>query len=356
MHRPFSLAVRSLDPAAESASRPNPQAFSARCAPRVAWRGLRGGSGALLGFGLLAVVFGGGCDNISLSNGADFSGAANAAGPAPSQHVDSGAEAGPAASAPVDGAPGVVAPTPSEDAGVASVTTGNPLCFYSYAADSGAHNCQPDTSSQCGDDAGAYHPPSDDAGDGGEPASACHVWADPEGQKCLAAGPGLDGAQCQSGTDCAAGFECVGSPGQCRHYCCGGNASCDSASATFCDVQSMASGTSSGTKSSLNVPVCEPVRPCTLLVGAGAGSCPSGETCAVVKDDGTTSCVAIGNVGIGGDCGVYHCAAQLTCLGAIGSRKCFQLCEVDSPTVCPTGTTCTSSAQLFANANVGICQ
>jgi hypothetical protein len=29
---------------------------------------------------------------------------------------------------------------------------------------------------------------------------------------------------------------------------------------------------------------------------------------------------------------------------------------MDSPTNCPSGTTCTSSAQLFSNANVGICQ
>jgi hypothetical protein len=121
-------------------------------------------------------------------------------------------------------------------------------------------------------------------------------------------------------------------------------------SATFCDVQPTAVG-------GLNVPVCEPVTSCTLLLtGTGNGSCPKGETCAVVKDDGTTSCVQIGTVGIGGDCDVYHCAAELTCLGPAGSRTCFQLCQVDAPAACPSGTTCMSSAQLFTNANVGICQ
>ena len=34
----------------------------------------------------------------------------------------------------------------------------------------------------------------------------------------------------------------------------------------------------------------------------------------------------------------------------------LQLCQVDAPTACPTGKTCTSSAQLFTNANIGICQ
>jgi hypothetical protein len=75
-----------------------------------------------------------------------------------------------------------------------------------------------------------------------------------------------------------------------------------------------------------------------------------------VKDDGTTSCISVGPVAVGGDCDVYHCAAGLTCLGAAGSRTCFQLCQVDTPGICPYDTTCTSSAQLFTNASVGICQ
>ena len=168
-------------------------------------------------------------------------------------------------------------------------------------------------------------------------------------------GAGGDGAQCQVSTDCAADFECVGSPGQCRHYCCGGNASCTAATdvttgTTFCDLQPTTQGGRS-------VPVCEPVTSCTLLLtGTANGSCPSGETCAVVMDNGTTSCVEIGPVGVGGDCETAHCANGLTCLGSEGNRTCFQLCQVDSPATCPRDTMCTSSAQLFTNANVGICQ
>jgi hypothetical protein len=303
------------------------------------------------------VAAGAACGNIGLS-------AAEASLPSSGgfgHEADASSDAG-AATPPLGGAdalgPGAA------DSAAASASVGNPLCFFGYS-DGGVHFCQPDTSSQCAqpaeEDAGTFtgwedaSPGTAGGGDAGGVRSACHVEPLPTGQACLTAGSGGDGAQCQKSTDCADSFECVGSPGQCRHYCCGGNASCDQASnettgTTFCDVQP-------AVPSGLNVPVCEPVRSCTLLLtGTGNGSCPQGETCAVVKDDGTTSCVTIGTVGIGGDCDVYHCAADLTCLGAAGSRTCFQLCEVDSPGACPTGTTCTSSAQLFTNANVGICQ
>jgi hypothetical protein len=289
------------------------------------------------------------CGNISLTNTSESVPSGSGGYEVPDAAVD--------ASLPISSPDGANAGggLPAADAGVATGSTastnGDPLCNYSFAPDGGVHVCEPDTSKECAEsaDSGAYSPPAlDDGGDGAAPLSACHVV--PSGQTCGAAGPGGDGAQCQTGADCAESFECVGSPGQCRHYCCGGNATCDGDSnvtmgSTFCDVQTTASA-------GLYVPVCEPVTRCTLLL---AGTCPQGETCAVVKDDGTTSCVAIGNVGIGRSCNQYHCAAELTCLGAVGSRTCFQLCEVDAP-VCPNGMTCMSSAQLFANANVGICR
>ena len=271
-------------------------------------------------------------------------------------------------------------PTPGEagaDAGgAASTERGSPLCSFGIGG-ALSYACYPDTSAMCspsGDDAGvAYYPTSDEGGasDGGADASppktACHLIGST--QACTVAGEGRDGAQCQSATDCAADFECiegVGTPGQCRHYCCSGNSSCGStANPTFCDVQSMASG-------GLDVPVCMPVSSCTLLApmdaGAAPGMCAANETCAVVKDDGTTSCVRVGVAQMGDGCegdapqasadtggDPYHCAAGLTCLGAVGSRTCFKLCSVALPS-CPTGTTCTSSAQLFTDATVGICQ
>jgi len=277
------------------------------------------------------------------------------------------------------------------DAGVAApAVTGSPLCNYGFANTS-AHTCVPDSddagAQQCLDtvadaapqesqttprdaggdnggdsadagtgvpvassDAGAAVPPPVDAAP--QPTPACHVveqtgtdggaWVT---QTCTIAGSGQDGAQCQASTDCAATFECVGMPGQCRHYCCAGNTVCDAtASPSFCDVQPVVSG-------KFNVPVCMPISGCALF-----GTCPTNQTCAVVKDDGTTSCVEVGEAGVGNSCDETHCAAGLTCLGNPGARTCFQLCHVDLPADCPAGTTCSGSAQLSTNPQFGICQ
>jgi hypothetical protein len=319
---------------------------------------------SLLRMGSIAalVVAASACDSLVLSSDSpSFSGGASQSVPDASSSSDAGY--------PSLGGDGADAPSTLVDAGMASTSVGNPLCFFAFE-DGGAHECEPDTSGQCdsvaddagtftGWDAGVAPERGSDGGDGGDddaaapgpPLSACHVI--PNGQMCTVAGAGGDGAQCQMGTDCMAGFECVGSPGQCRHYCCAGNASCDLASdetagATFCDVQPIVTG-------GRNVPVCEPVTSCTLLAATGYGSCPKGATCAVVKDDGTTSCVEIGTLQVGGDCEAAHCAAGLTCLGAEGKRTCFQLCELEAP-ACPSEETCKTSAQLFTNGNVGICQ
>jgi hypothetical protein len=94
-----------------------------------------------------------------------------------------------------------------------------------------------------------------------------------------------------------------------------------------------------------------PISECALF-----GKCPTNQTCAVVKDDGTTSCVDVGTANVGEPCDEVHCAEGLTCLGNEGSRTCFQLCHVDSTTECPSDTTCTGSAQLFKDPQFGICQ
>jgi len=295
------------------------------------------------------------CGNISLTNGSEATPSGGAGFFAAADASTDAQGGGASVSIPpagVDAGDVIGSGTaPFADAGVASPTVGSWLCNYSYDSDAGAHVCQPDTSSQCPSVDAPGAPGDWDAGEDGGPA--CRVTVN--GQKCDSAGPGGDGAQCLTSKDCAVSFECVGSPGQCRHYCCSGNSTCDQAAAaaqtagpTFCDVQTTTDGAQS-------VPVCEPVTNCTpLLTGSGAGTCADGYTCAVVKDDGTTSCVEIGTVGIGGDCSQLHCRAELTCLGDVGSRKCFELCQESAP-ACSQGS-CMSSAQLFTNANVGICQ
>jgi hypothetical protein len=314
------------------------------------------------------------CSNISLSSGF-ASGAAEP--PSGLAEVDAGGGGGVNLSTSDAGAPG------------APAIVGNPLCNRWVAIDAGTR-CDPDdpnhddAGGQCalpvtdaghpldaaylpgpesdgggvdgnaglGDDGGANG--ASDAGaatpaptDAGTPVPACHV--SPPGadsyQWCAMAGAGKDGDECTASTDCASGYECVGSPGQCRHYCCGGNAVCSVTYApSFCNPELVAGG-------AYRVPVCMPISGCTLF-----GTCPSGQTCGVVKDDGTTSCVPIGPQGVGAPCDSDDCAAGLTCLGMVGARVCYQLCHVSGASECPSGTTCTGSAQLFGDPQFGICR
>jgi hypothetical protein len=236
-----------------------------------------------------------------------------------------------------------LAAEPSESATV-SAPQGSPLCN----APLNVGGCYPDlvTSAQAcglGSDAGE----SDRAIDEDEPL-ACRV--QPAGDAgdagvvpaCEPAGLGFDGAPCAHGTDCAAGYECV--ENTCRHYCCAGNSSC--APADFCDIQPT---TDSGTL----VPVCVPVLPCVLL---SQGGCPAGQSCAVVRADGTTSCETVGSGGQGAPCDTQHCAAGLVCLGAVGSRKCYALCYTAMVAACGDGQTCMGGLPLFQDPAVGWCQ
>jgi hypothetical protein len=136
----------------------------------------------------------------------------------------------------------------------------------------------------------------------------------------------------------------VGSAGTCRHYCCSGNQSCRLDQ--FCDIQRTSSG------STLNVPVCVPTRQCDLLQ---PGTCPSGDTCAVVREDGSLSCVEVGSATVGQSCQAEHCASGLVCLGA-ATRTCYALCEVGKQNQCPTSQTCKGGLPLFVDPSVGVCQ
>lgn len=160
---------------------------------------------------------------------------------------------------------------------------------------------------------------------------------------CEVAGSGEDGAACRASSDCAAGFDCVGSPGQCRRYCC--TTACGND--RFCDDQAVAG------EESVVVPVCVPFHPCKLLSSKG---CPDNETCAIADpNDGRTSCVHIGTKAAGESCEDGNCAAGLTCLGQEGDRKCFKLCEKSTYGSCPTDYKCRGSAPLFQDPDQGVC-
>lgn len=166
--------------------------------------------------------------------------------------------------------------------------------------------------------------------------------------QCLPANPaGLDGASCQSGEDCAPGFDCVeGMKGPiCRRYCCSG--SCEGSLSqtggqTFCDVKHLVDG-------DRIAPVCMPLKRCKLL---DETSCAGDETCAITET-GMAGCVAIGEAKEGASCEAEHCASGQTCLGAPGSRKCYQLCRVGDDT-CGENRICKTSA-LFKDPTFGVC-
>lgn len=289
----------------------------------------------LTGTALLGGLGGAGC---SVSTTSAFGAPGDNAYAQPTEDVDGGYES--------DGE------TRANDASAGSVTyRGSTLC----AAAMDASTCFPDEAPVVGQ-CTPPRPAGTDGGLGGDAGNvllgvSCHVAKDsasstaPPTPTCVAAGPGGDGDQCLKPTDCGVGYECVGSPGQCRHYCCDGTCG----KAQFCDIQTVAD------VGSVKVPVCAPVRSCKLLSQMG---CAEGETCAIVNDDdGTTSCVATGPAQVGQGCETTHCAQSLTCLGQPGSRRCYQLCEKTANTACTVpGERCKGNAPLFKDVNTGVCQ
>ena len=213
-------------------------------------------------------------------------------------------------------------------------------------------DCKPDNAQAC--------VAAPDAGDAGDDAGdqSCRVVLGAGQQTsaaCASSGQGLDGASCTSGADCAAGYECVGT-GTCRHYCCEDTACTsltnNSYDTYFCDVatEHAASGAI--------VPVCQIVKECQLF---GADQCNAGEACTIVEIDSgkglVASCAATGDAKLGESCETAHCAAGYACIGAIGLRKCEQLCDDQNP--CPSNSltpNCNTKSQALLQFNgVGVC-
>ena len=249
-----------------------------------------------------------------------------------------------------------------EEAAAAGSGLGSLLCPQTDAGP--VPLCHPDAPTSAGmcqslaPDGGPYDP----SGGYADASLACRVVPSMsvatnglgQGLLCAVSGTGMDGDSCRSGNDCAAGFDCVGA-GVCRHYCCEGNAPCMRTDGgpgdQFCDIQPLAPA------STTKIPVCMPIMPgpagCTLL----GSSCPMNTTCAVVREDGATSCVEVGNAQAGDSCETDHCASGLVCLGTVGARECFKLCSTNKPTYsCTAPATCQGGLPLFQDPSVGVCR
>lgn len=230
------------------------------------------------------------------------------------------------------------------DAGQANLDKGNALCQANQ------FSCFPDDdrSARCALDAGA---------DAAQGYSACRVSELGFEPACRAAGTKGENQNCTMPSDCAPGFECVGSPPACRHYCCDADTcasytknNASNGKQFFCDVQPLASN------GKQKVPVCQAVTPCNLYhTLLGQDDCGPNLQCALVEVTGqlTTSCVAVGTKKVGDPCEQDHCGPKLQCVGA--PSKCSQLCDPKMP-ICGQGQTCWHQSPILDQQGVGVCQ
>lgn len=101
------------------------------------------------------------------------------------------------------------------------------------------------------------------------------------------------------------------------------------------------------------VPVCVPAVDCSLTEPFPCPpgvrcSCPEGEACMVVRDDGTTTCVKPGSGSAGEPC---PCASGHICSQT--TNQCVKLCQTAAmPSECGSGR-CQASAEL--PVGFGVC-
>ncbi len=195
-------------------------------------------------------------------------------------------------------------------------------------------------------------------GEGGAPAAlSCKIATEAGVAKsvCAATGAKLDGEVCGSSAECAEGFGCVltveavneggagpAPVGQCKPFCCGDlDAGCPDVT-TFCALQPLFDS-SSEAAAEVQVPVCVPTKPCTLL----GDDCETGESCTIVRESsGTTSCVPVGD---GTTCQPCPCAEGFICSYQTGT--CLQLCDPNLPNCAGEGAIC----QGGVIASAGVC-
>ncbi|MRG96823.1 hypothetical protein [Polyangium spumosum] len=180
----------------------------------------------------------------------------------------------------------------------------------------------------------------------GAPLVSCQIVPTPNGAsaQCLTPGFSQTGDPCTRASDCVQGHGCAltgSSVGSCRPYCCGAVAACPED--TYCAPAPMADDTLNAAP--LAIPVCIPATECTLLDDT---SCPAGQTCTLVREDGTTSCVDPGAGYLDDPC---PCAAGYLCVAAF--KKCLALCHTGGSD-CPDGMFCQGGADSFPDG-IGVC-
>lgn len=185
------------------------------------------------------------------------------------------------------------------------------------------------------------------------PPSTCQLSARGAAE-CVASGSVAEGSPCESSDDCKGGMHCVtdGGTAVCRRYCCSAPEGCKQD--RYCDLRF-----SSGTLSQ-QVPVCAATSACNPLDDA---SCPGDQKCAIVRDDGTTSCVdegwlklspeSSGEAALGSACDPCPCDSGFVCSQL--TQTCKKLCYLgDDEKECPGGGICQSGSAVIPEG-FGIC-
>lgn len=202
--------------------------------------------------------------------------------------------------------------------------------------------------------------PAPDVGQAPEPVYACHVRrsvSDPTQieHRCDLAGAADVGDACTSSRDCRPGLGCVGeeNAGQCLPFCCASVATDGGRPAPVCDDGSFCAERplrDDVGDNPLTVPVCAIADQCSLAdpYPCPAGqecSCPEDKACAVVRVDGTTSCVTPGTKTAGDSCvaGAHDCAPGFFCANSM--KTCVKICRTDRPGDCGSGK-CQAAANL----------
>ena len=156
---------------------------------------------------------------------------------------------------------------------------------------------------------------------------------------CTPAGDLVVSNPCQTAGDCGVGLACVATPsgGVCRPYCCGQVEACPID--TYCAPVPMA-------EAAVKIPVCLPAYKCKPLDDT---TCTNGQTCTIVRDDGTTSCVDPGDGSRGDAC---PCAAGQVCSKI--TNTCLKLCHIGNDTAdCGAGS-CQGGVMGYPDG-IGIC-
>ena len=161
--------------------------------------------------------------------------------------------------------------------------------------------------------------------------------------QCGTSGTGVEGAPCSSAADCGPELGCVaGLTPTCRSYCCPSLEAC--APGDYCVKAAMADAPQN------QIPVCIAAQSCPLL----GTTCTAGLTCAIVRLDGTTSCVT---AGVGTDGQACPCAPGYTC--SLTDNTCLKLCHTADDAAmtiaeCGVHQLCQGGSKQFPG-NIGYC-